>query len=645
VNAANPNGAPRSDVEFNLLQQQLITVRARLDRQVMQLMRLSQVSNQLLGRQDDWPVAPAFAEAIVDVLDVAVAAVWVFNGDRHEPSFGSCGLTGSSSHLELLEAAGPQLAASLAASRHPTRRLDSLGLRPAVGESLADALVCPGIGRDGTLSAVVLAANTATTAGIAEPISDDTAALLAVLAEKCAAHLDHRSDRRRHEADIHRLAFFDPLTDLPNRRLLGDRLQKALQQRDHSGDITAVVMLDLDRFKTLNDTHGHAAGDQLLRAVGRRLTTLIRHSDTVARLSGDEFVLLLEHLGSDVDGATRTARMVADNVLHALNEPYQLDVGTLHHSASIGVAVADEPHRSVETLLKQADVALYQAKADGRNSVRFFHPSMQVRVDTRSAMEAHLREGLHREEFSVVYQALVDGDRRIVGAEALLRWTSAHRGAVPPAEFIPVAEECGVIHPLGEWMLDAVCKQLVSWQRDAPPGFRVSVNLSAPEFLHPDFPDRVLATLHRHHVDGRRLRLEITEATVLTDLAYAAERMDHLRDHGIEFSLDDFGTGYSSLTYLRRLPVDEVKIDRSYVHRVLVDPDDSAIVRAVLALCDALDLRVVAEGVETSEQWAALAGAGCTHFQGFLFGRPMPPPALLYGLAATHQAALLRVGG
>jgi len=741
---------------YNLLQQQLITVGARLDRQVSQLTRVNRLSNRLLAGADGRPVAETFAEAVVDVLDVAVGAVWVLppHAESTHTRVAVCGLPAD---LGLWEPLGEALAAQLSmigSDGTSAVRLEELQLGELPDVALIDALVCACVGRDGDTIAVVLAANTPMVAGISEQISDDTSEMLVVLAEKCAVALDdrtshelmqrqltqlrkseerlglvlrgtndgwwdwdlrsghcfystrwnqmlgaphtddrsgqtfwsnrvhpddrskfdatlsrafagempsveievrlHRDDdeflpvlvrgtisrdaygevthfagsildlteRKLHEAHIHRLAFYDPLTDLPNRRLLIDRLQHSLRARTRTGQSTALLMLDLDRFKTLNDTHGHAAGDDLLRLVGRRLSDVVRPYDTVARLSGDEFVVLLENLGPDAHVATASAEMVAAKVLEVLNDPYPLEVGVVHYSASIGVAMATEPELTVDTLMKHADVALYQAKEAGRNTVRLFHPAMQLRVVTRSAMEARLREGIQKREMQVRYQAQVDETGALVAAEALMRWNPVGRKPVPPTEFIPVAEESGIIHSLGQWCLETVCTQLQSWEGALPPDFRVAVNLSAPEFLHPNFTDRVVETLRRTGVPGSALRLEITEATVVTELGFAAERMNALRAHDLEFSLDDFGTGYSSLTYLRRLPVSEVKIDRSYVRRLLHDPHDAAIVKAILDLCESLDLRVVAEGVETEAQWNRLLEDGCRYFQGFLFGRP-----------------------
>jgi diguanylate cyclase (GGDEF)-like protein/PAS domain S-box-containing protein len=442
-------------------------------------------------------------------------------------------------------------------------------------------------------------------------------------AMRFAGSVQDLTERRRYEADIHQLAYFDPLTDLPNRRLLLDRLQQSLHIRERTGQMTAVLMLDVDRFKRLNDTHGHAAGDQLLRAISKRLRDLVRPYDTVSRLGGDEFVVLLEQLGSDPDNAIATAERTATKLLVALDEPYAIDVGVTHHSVSIGVAASIDPVDTADTLLKAADVALYAAKDAGRNIVRVFRPEMQHKVDRRSALESRLREAFARSEVRMNYQAQVDRDGRLMSAEALMRWESPEAGC-GPSEFIPVAEESGFIHEMGRWSLESVCLQIHRWRGRLPQGFRVAVNLSSAEFMHPDFPARVLDTLRRTGTDGRSIRLEITEATVVTELEFAAERMHQLRDHHIEFSLDDFGAGHSSLTYLRRLPVSEVKIDQSYIQRILTDRHDAAIVRAIITMCESLNLRVVAEGIETSDVWERLVEHGCRYFQGYYFGRPRP---------------------
>jgi diguanylate cyclase (GGDEF)-like protein len=618
----DPGHAPCETATRNLLHQQLITVKARLDRQVQQLMRMNQLSNHLLGSIDSRAMTEAFAEAIVDVLDMAVGAVWVLppQDATIRPPFA---VFGAEVEAEAWSAAGPDLAALLGGDdgARPAAIGDDLGaLLP--GLALVSPIACRCIGRDGRTVAVLLAANTAKVAGMSEPVTAESMEMLAVLAEKCSAHIDHFTDRRRYESDIHQLAYFDPLTELPNRRLLSDRIRQSLRRRDRTGQFTAVLMLDVDRFKRLNDTHGHAAGDQLLRAVSDRLRELVRPYDTVSRLGGDEFVVMIEQLGSDRAAALATAERTAVKLLVALDEPYSIDVGVTHHSVSIGVAVSSGPADTAEGLLKAADVAMYAAKEAGRNMVRVFQPEMQQRVDRRSALESRLRAAFERSEIEVHYQAQVGLDGALAGAEALMRWEGPGIVAAGPGEFIPVAEESGFIHELGQWNLETACRQAARWEPLLPPDFRIAVNLAAAEFMHPDFTGRVIESLQRTGTPGRRIRLEITEATIVTELGFAADRMHRLRAHDIEFSLDDFGAGYSSLTYLRRLPVSEVKIDQSFVQRVLSDRHDAAIVRAILAMCESLDLRVVAEGVESRDVRDRLAEYGCRYFQGYLFGRP-----------------------
>jgi len=739
---------------FSLLQQELIGLRARLDRQSVTLARLNRFSNRLISLPAGREALATFAEAILDVLDLPVGAVWVLQGSLEpEDRFAVAGVGGA---VLPWADAGLALLASLpqpvrpGAVPIPVERLTRLR-----GLDLEQVMLCPCFGRDGSVIALLLAALTPTLAGMVEPLSDDGFEVLAFLAEKVDVHLDHGADqrliqdqigqlqqseqrlqrvlrgtndgwwdwdlnngscflsarwrqmlgcgdgrddavgrfwrdrlhpedvplferhleralagvedsvecelrlrrddghylpvlmrgtlsldraghpdrfagsifdlteRKRHEAHVHRLAFYDSLTDLPNRLLLIERIELALQACSIRPRILAVLMIDLDRFKLLNDTHGHAAGDQLLAAVGQRLRGCLRSHDTVARLGGDEFVVVLEDLGRDVEAAGRSAEDLANRLLNTLHAPFQIDVGISHHSASIGITLVTEPAVTVELLLQRADVALYAAKAAGRNTVRLFRPEMQQQVDRRSALETLLRGAITNQELAVVFQAQVDAHGQIYGAEALMRWHPQSNRSIPPAEFIPVAVESGLIDTMGAWFLEQVCRQLSLWEPALPEEFRVAVNLSKSEFLHPAFAANVVQILERTGVSGRRLRLEITEESVLRELDLAAQCMHLLRSQAIEFSLDDFGTGYSSLPYLRQLPVSELKIDRSYVRSFPEDRNDAAIVRAVLSLAAALELRVVAEGVETVDQYQALVDAGCPCFQGYLFGRPM----------------------
>jgi diguanylate cyclase (GGDEF)-like protein len=454
-----------------------------------------------------------------------------------------------------------------------------------------------------------------------------------------AGSVQDLTERKRHEDHVHKLAYYDALTDLPNRRMLEEKLEEVLQLSKHNNRCMAVFILDIDRFKVLNDTHGHAAGDSLLKEVARRLSETSRPADFVARLGGDEFVVVLPNLVDDIDAAIEQVERIGNRMLAALDVPYVLDVGVLHHSASIGVAVTHGDIDDVGAILKHADVALYQAKTEGRHRVCIFEPEMQARLVRRSSIEARLREAHKDGSLAIHYQPQVNRDGVLIGAEALMRWRPVEGSPISPAEFIPIAEESGFVNELGRWALEETCALLASWGTELPPDFRVAVNVSGIEFLHPDYIDRVTKILDRTSIPGRLIRLEITEASVLTDLDTAAKRMWELRSLGIEFSLDDFGTGYSSLAYLRRLPISEVKIDRSYVSRILTDPHDAAIIRSIIALCSALGMVVVAEGVETVQQRDQLVNFGCGRFQGYLFGPAVPagaqPVSLLGGVGVN----------
>jgi diguanylate cyclase (GGDEF)-like protein len=406
--------------------------------------------------------------------------------------------------------------------------------------------------------------------------------------------------------------------------MLQERMLELGRSTAHPHHAFGVMMLDLDHFKTLNDTHGHAAGDQLLCVVAERLQGCVRHNDMVARLGGDEFVVLLEDIDSDPTIAEARSFRLAEAILQAISQPIQLDLGNIHQSVSIGIALPAANGSSGEKLMQQADLALYESKSTGRNKARVFQEDMQQRVNALSQLETGIREGLSRGEFSIAYQLQVDASRVAVGSEALIRWSRGDGNIIAPAEFIPVAQDTGLIHKLGDLMMNQVVADLLVWETSGllSEDFRVAINFSTPEFLHPDFAKQVISMLNTTGISGRRLRFEITEDSVLSDLAAAAERMQVLMEHEIEFSLDDFGTGYSSFAYLRYLPVGEVKIDQGFVRRFVQHPQDAAIVRAIIELGRSLGLRVVAEGVETLDQLEALQQAGCELFQGFFFDRP-----------------------
>jgi len=439
------------------------------------------------------------------------------------------------------------------------------------------------------------------------------------------------------KSEIRRLAFYDPLTDLPNRRLLQDRLEHALSGTGRHHRFGALLLIDLDNFKALNDTWGHDKGDLLLKQVAVRLSSCVRDSDTVARLGGDEFVVLVDDAGHQVAEASATARAVAEKVLARLHEPFDV-AGREHRSGcSIGVSLFGFERLSVEEILKRADVAMYQAKAAGRNALRFFDPAMQAAVEARAALEADLRHGLSDGSFRLHFQPQVGPTNRVIGAEALLRWSHPLRGPVSPAEFIPVAEQSGLIVDLGEWVLETACAQLAQWAATpALAHLTLAINVSVHQFRQVDFVDKVRLALARAHAPAARLKLEITESMFASDLESIIHRMTQLKALGVGFSLDDFGTGYSSLSYLRRLPLDQLKIDQSFVREVLADPNDAAIARTVIALGQSLGLTVIAEGVELQGQRDFLAAHGCEICQGYLISRPLAIEAFNAFVAAQR---------
>ncbi|KFB66775.1 EAL domain-containing protein [Candidatus Accumulibacter vicinus] len=441
------------------------------------------------------------------------------------------------------------------------------------------------------------------------------------------------SERKASADKIERLAFYDPLTDLPNRRLLRDRLEQALASSTRRNRHGALMLLDMDDFKTLNDTLGHDVGDQFLVEVARRLQASVREGDTVARHGGDEFVVILEDLSEDALAATQ-AESVAEKILHVVSQPYLLDLTlreglkntcSYHCTSSIGITLFRGHSLSADELMKHADTAMYQAKAGGRNSLRFFDPEMQAIVAARATLDSDLREAVREGQFCLYYQPQVDSAGNRTGAEALVRWQHPRRGLVSPGEFIPQAEATGLIIPIGHWVLETACAQLVSWETVPEIShLTVAVNVSARQFRHVDFVGQVLAIIDSTGVNPQKLKLELTESLLLDDVEDIISKMTVLKAKGIGFSLDDFGTGYSSLSYLKRLPLDQLKIDQSFVRDVLTDPNDAAIARTIVALAQSMGLAVIAEGVETEAQREFLAANGCSAYQGYLYGRPMP---------------------
>ena len=427
------------------------------------------------------------------------------------------------------------------------------------------------------------------------------------------------TERKRDEEKIQYLAFYDPLTQLPNRQMLLDRLQVAAAGREG-----ALMFIDLDNFKVLNDTLGHQKGDLLLQQVGRRLRHCVAKGDLVARLGGDEFVVLIENTPEKPLDPLTAARAVSQRILDALGEPYVLP-GYLHHSTcSVGVTLFGKSPSSVGELLKQADLAMYQAKAAGRNAVRFFDPEMQAVASANAALAADLRQAWRDNHLKVEYQPQVGMDGRMTGVEALLRWEHPTRGVVGPEQFIPTAEETSLILPIGHWVLEAACAQLALWaQRPDRANLSIAVNVSARQFRHPEFIDEVVGCVRRAGIRPERLKLELTESLLAENLEATIARMRKLKDMGVRLSVDDFGIGYSSLSYLKRLPIDELKIDRSFVRDILSDGNDAAIAGTIIGLCRSLGLEVIAEGVESEAQRAFLARQGCHRYQGYLFCRPL----------------------
>lgn len=433
------------------------------------------------------------------------------------------------------------------------------------------------------------------------------------------------SASKKAENEINSLAFYDPLTDLPNRRLLLDRLRQAMAYSARSANYGALLFIDLDNFKTLNDTLGHDTGDQLLRQVAQRLANCVRDGDTIARLGGDEFVVMLQDLSTDALEAASQAEIVGEKFLAECSQPYRLAGCTHHSTTSIGIALFADHKESIDELMKRANLAMYQAKASGRNSLCFFDPEMQQTIMARVALEADLRHAVEKNEFHICYQAQVDGDGRIAGVEALLRWQHPKRGLVSPLEFIPLAEETGLILSVGHWVLETTCSQLAAWAaRPEMAHLTIAVNVSAHQFRHREFVAQVLEVLERTGANPQRLKLELTESLLVDDVEDIIAKMTALRARGVSFALDDFGTGYSSLSYLKRLPLDQLKIDQSFVRDILCNANDAAISKMIVSLAETMGLAVIAEGVETEAQRDFLAHQGCRSYQGYLCSRPLP---------------------
>ena len=432
------------------------------------------------------------------------------------------------------------------------------------------------------------------------------------------------SINKGYEEEILNLAFYDSLTQLPNRRLLMDRLQQIISLNQRDGGYSAIYFIDLDNFKTLNDTHGHDAGDILLIEASKRLQTCIRESDTVARLGGDEFVVVINALGDNADNAMIHADRVGEKIRSLLCQPYELGDLIHHGSGSIGVCLFQGNDVTVKDLFKRADTAMYEAKTSGRNAIRFFDPAMQAVLVVRMMLESNLRNALILNQFSLHYQIQVDADGKILGAEALLRWVHPDRGFISPLEFIPLAEQTGLIVPIGIWVMNTACAQLQEWANNpSTEHLSLAVNVSAKQFKQADFVDSIVDIVNNYHFDISRLKIELTESTILDNVEDTSDKMHQLKKIGIGFSMDDFGTGYSSLAYLQKLPLNQLKIDQSFIQDISNDENDATIVRTIISLGNNLGLHVIAEGVETLEQRQFLIDHDCRAFQGYLYSKPL----------------------
>ena len=432
------------------------------------------------------------------------------------------------------------------------------------------------------------------------------------------------TENKEAEAEIHRLAYYDPLTKLPNRRLLQDRLDQAIVATTRSGMYGAMFFIDLDHFKALNDSRGHDVGDLLLIDVAQRLREAVREKDTVARQGGDEFVVLMEALGTTAKEAVILAELLGNKLRAALEAPFNLHGFEYHCKISIGVGLF-HAHDTVEDLFKHADLALYQAKTSGRDKLRFFDPAMQVAIDQRTTLETALRKALKLDQLRLYYQPQVDAAHRVVGVEALLRWQHPLLGLVPPDDFIPLAEDTGLILPIGRWVMETACNQIKAWQSDALSNeLQIAVNVSARQFRQPDFVAQVRRILEVSAINPSRLKLELTESMLLDDVPDTIAKMHAIKSLGVCFSMDDFGTGYSSLSYLAQLPLDQLKIDKSFVRNIPGGRNDETLARAIITVGLGLNMNVIAEGVETESQRGFLKANGCHEYQGYLFSRPLP---------------------
>ena len=442
-----------------------------------------------------------------------------------------------------------------------------------------------------------------------------------------------------------RMAFYDPLTDLPNRRFLIDRLQHALVSSAHNRLYGALIFIDLDNFKTLNDTLGHGVGDLLLKQVAQRLTACVRQEDTVARVGGDEFVIVLENLSQHEQQATRQLETLAKKILVTLSHPYHLAGYDRHSTPSIGIVLFSGDKTPIDDLMKQADIAMYQAKKNGRNAIQFFDLDMQTSVEIRSSLEESMKQALPQQQFHLFYQAQTDSTGKIVGAELLLRWQHPIHGMILPGEFIPVAEETGMIVPIGLWVLKSACHQLKVWEQEQEKKhLHLAVNVSARQFKQTDFVGQIIEILSSTRINPALLTLELTESMVLGNTADAIHKMQALKKTGIKFAMDDFGTGHSSLSSLKKLPIDQLKIDQTFIHDIAENNDAAIIVQTIIAMAHNLCMEVIAEGVETKMQKDFLIQHHCVNFQGYFFSKPMPVKEFEQALSHRRSENILDNG-
>ena len=452
---------------------------------------------------------------------------------------------------------------------------------------------------------------------LAEEEEEEEACLLVVV--------EDITELKAQATHIEQLAFHDPLTGLPNRSLLRDRVQQVLAYSTRHENHGAILFIDLDNFKALNDTKGHGIGDLLLIEVAKRFRDCVRGSDTVARLGGDEFVVVLEELNEDTRQAVAQARDIGEKVLASFNRPFKLQGFEYYSSASIGISLFRDNEISMDDLFMHADTAMYQAKTSGRNTLRFFDPDLQASLEARTALEADLRHAVSQRQFELLFQLQVNAANHPIGAEALLRWLHPEHGMVSPQQFIPLAEETGMILPIGQWVLGTACAQIKAWEANPLAcELQLAVNVSARQFHQPDFVEQVRQALEGTGVNPARLKLELTESVVLGNIDNAVAKMHELKGLGVHFSMDDFGTGYSSLSYLTQLPLDQLKIDLSFVHNIGKKPTDAVIVQTIISMGNSLGMQVIAEGVESKEQRDFLDHHGCHTYQGYLFGKPVP---------------------